>query len=77
MEHNGHIYPATVPPPLHWLDLRLLVLAFRFDMTRLRVAFVWTRYIPTAHVTTVACPYKVLAGRVCMQIQVHENALSI
>src|SRR4029434_98422 len=31
----------------------------------------------TAHVTTVECPYKELAGRVCMQIQVHENARSI
>src|SRR4029434_7339671 len=46
-------------------------------MTRFRVAFAWIRSIPTAHVTMVACPYKELAGRVCMQIQEHENALSI
>src|SRR4029434_5281798 len=45
-------------------------------MTRLRVAFVLIRSIPTAQVTTVACPYKELAGRVCMQIQERENALS-
>ena len=77
VEYNGHIYPATVPPPLHRLDLRLLVLAFRFDMTRFRVAFTWIRSIPTAHVTRVACPYKELAGRVCMQIQEHENALTV
>src|SRR4029434_7172125 len=53
------------------------VLAFCFDMTRFRVDFAWIRSIPTAHVTTVACLYKELAGRVCMQIQEHENALSI
>src|SRR4029434_1742847 len=35
------------------------------------------RSIPIAHVTTVACPYKEQAGRLCLQIQVHENALSI
>ena len=32
--------------------------------------------ILTAHVTAVACPYKELPGRVCMQIQEHEDALS-
>ena len=33
--------------------------AFRFNIA-------WIRSIPTAHVTAVACPYKELAGRVCM-----------
>ena len=33
--------------------------------------------ILTAHVTAVACLYKELPGRVCMQIQEHEDALSI
>ena len=32
--------------------------------------------ILTAHVTAVACPYKELPGRVCMQIQEHKDALS-
>src|SRR4029434_3611211 len=48
------------------LELRLLyrcsLSAFRFDMTRFRVAFVWIRSIPTAHVTTVTCPYNELSG---------------
>ena len=33
--------------------------------------------ILTAHVTAVACPSKELPVRVCMQIQEHEDALSI
>ena len=36
-------------------------------MTRFRVAFVWIRSIPTAHVTRVACPYKELTGGVFIQ----------
>src|SRR4029434_9082628 len=32
--------------------------------------------VECAHVA-IACPYKELAGRFCMQVQVHEKALSI
>ena len=74
MDTSTSCYSTSTSAPLK-LDLRLLDgAAFRFDMTRFRVA--WIRSILTAHVTTVACPYKELSGHVCMQIQVHENALS-
>ena len=50
--------------------------AFRLDITCVPVAFLIVSIL-TAHVTAVACPYKELSGRVCMQIQEHEDALSI
>ena len=78
VELNGHIYILQQYLYLCTDEVRSAftkpVLAFRFDMT---VAFTWIRSILTAHVTMVACPYKELAGRVCMQIQEHKNKLSI
>src|SRR4029434_8293823 len=69
---NGHIYILQQYLYLCTGEVRSAftrpVLAFHFDMTRFRVAFAWIRSIPTAHVTTVACPYKELAGRVCLHI---------
>ena len=32
--------------------------------------------VECAHIA-ITCPYKELAGRFCMQVQVHEKALSI
>src|SRR4029434_9312797 len=55
--------------------LRLPVLAFCFDMILISlVAFVLP--VECSHIA-IACPYKELAGHFCMQVQVHENALSI
>ena len=51
--------------------------AFHFDIACVPVAAFLIELILTAHVTAVACPYKELSGRVCMQTQEHEDALSI
>src|SRR4029434_8822583 len=65
------------------LGLRLLagappVFAFRADMIlislKLLSRFLWIR---CACCPVVACPYKELAGRLSMQIQVYVNARSI
>src|SRR4029434_7035192 len=69
VEYNGHIYILQQYLHLCTGEVRSLftrpVLAFRFDMTRFRVAFAWIRSILTAHVTTVACPYKGRGMYVC------------
>ena len=44
------------------------------QQTSTSVAFVLP--VECAHVA-IACPYKELAGRFCMQVQVHEKARSI
>ena len=65
VELNGHIYILLQYLYLCTGEVRSAftqpVLAFRFDMTRFRLAFAWIRSILTAHVM-VACPYKELAG---------------
>ena len=56
------------------LGLGLPVLALKWFWSVSEVAFALP--VECAHVA-IACPYKELAGRFCMQVQVHEKALSI
>src|SRR4029434_7300642 len=65
---------STSTSALVKLGLGLLVLALKLFCSVSEVAF--TLPVECAHVA-IACPYKELAGRFCMQVQVHEKALSI
>ena len=56
-----------------FVRLSELEIAFRLDITCVPVAFLIVSIL-TAHVTAVVCPYKGLSGRICMQIQEHENS---
>src|SRR4029434_8142017 len=65
---------STSTSALVKLGLGLLVLALKLFCSVSEVAFALP--VECAHVA-IACPYKELAGRFCMQVQVHEKARSI
>ena len=65
---------STSTSALVKLGLGLPVLALKWFWSVSEVAFALP--VECAHVA-IACPYKELAGRFCMQVQVHEKAGSI
>ena len=65
---------STSTSALVKLGLGLPVLALKWFWSVSEVAFALP--VECAHVA-IACPYKELAGRFCMQVQVHEKARSI